>query len=51
MPVRYEMSRRNIQQYQIILQRPAFLKSVYRVGMVGYKLCAGRLIESRIVPP
>lgn len=43
--------RGNVQQYQMILQRPASLKSVYKVGIVGCKLCAGRLIELRIVPP
>lgn len=46
-----ELVKGNIQQYQITLRRPAALKSVYRVGIVGYKLCAGRLIESRMVPP
>jgi hypothetical protein len=45
------VGRENIQQYQIILRRPAFLKSVYRVGMVGYMLCAGRLTAPRMVPP
>lgn len=40
-------SRGDIQQYQNILLMPAFLKSVYKVGIVGYRLCA----ELRRVPP
>lgn len=35
----------------MILLRPAALKIAYKVGMVGYKFCAGRLIEPWIVPP
>lgn len=30
---------------------PAALQTVYRVGMAGYRLCTGRLIDPRIVPP
>jgi hypothetical protein len=30
---------------------PAALQTVYRVGMAEYRLCAGRLIDPRIVPP
>ena len=42
---------RHVQHYHMILCRSAALNMAYRVGMVGYKLCAGRLIEPWIVPP
>jgi hypothetical protein len=42
---------RHVQQYHMILLRPAVLNMAYKVGMEGYKLCAGRLIEPWIVPP
>ena len=38
-------------QNQMTLRRPAALKTSYKVGNDVYKLCAGRLIDPRIVPP
>ena len=35
----------------MILLTPALLKRVYNVGIAGYRLCAGALIEPRMVPP
>jgi hypothetical protein len=49
--VQIEGSGEDIPQYQITLVTPAFEKRVYKIGMVGYKDWAGRLIDPRMVPP
>ncbi len=41
----------DVPQYQMILSTPAALEIEYRAGMLGYRLCAGRLIEPRMLPP
>lgn len=41
----------DIPQYQTTRGISANFISLYTIGIVGYKLCAGRLIEPVIVPP
>lgn len=38
-------------QYQTTFSTPALLNSRYSCGIVGCRLCAGRFIDPRIVPP
>jgi hypothetical protein len=41
----------NLPQYQITCFTPLLDRSAYTAGNVGYRLCAGKLIEPRMVPP
>jgi hypothetical protein len=41
----------DLPQYQMTCFTPLLESSAYTAGKVGYRLCAGRLIEPRMVPP